>query len=303
MNHSLSNAAPFLLDHDEAYLRWRDEKLNNYPETLAARVVEIADPFFLTRGEKERILALCAKTNMALFCVPISQGSAPAAQLLPTVMAQLGVRELDHNLGAGADGLSMLSPGGAAYSKFSEYVPYRETPIGWHTDGYYHPKEHQIRGLSLYCERPAQQGGENDLWDHELAYIRLRDENPEFIRVLMQQDVMSIPPRMEDGHIARPERIGPVFSIHPVDGRLHMRFTNRTKSIRWRQDAAVGEAVAALKRLLDHPTPHAFRGRLEAGWGLISNNVLHTRGAFHDTPGSAKRILYRARYFDRVPVK
>ena len=155
MNDALPGISPFLLDHDEAYRRWRDEKLNDYPETLAALVVEIADPFSLTRGEKERILTLCAKSNMALFCVPTTQGSA---QLLPAVMAQLGVRDLDHNLGAGSDGLSMLSPGGSAYSRFSEYVPYRETPIGWHTDGYYHPRDHQIRGLSLYCERPAQQG-------------------------------------------------------------------------------------------------------------------------------------------------
>jgi hypothetical protein len=34
--------------------------------------------------------------------------------------------------------------------------------------------------------------------------------------------------------------------------------------------------------------------------GLISNNVLHDRGGFSDLPGQPQRLLYRARYFDRV---
>lgn len=301
MNNQYSSS-PFNPDNDDAYQQWKAKKLHNYPASLGDLVVEIVDPFSLTLGEKERLIALCAKTNMALYHIPTYQKAAEQKKILPSIMAQLGVLDLDHNLGAGADGLSALSPGGSAYSKFAEYIPYRQAPIGWHTDGYYHPWDHQIHTLCLYCERPADQGGENDLWDHEIAYIRLRDENPDFIRTFMENDVMAIPSRSEDGQVARPERIGPVFSIHPNNGRLHMRFTNRTISIRWRSDVATEKAVTALKHILQAPTPHTFRGRLEAGWGLISNNVLHTRGAFHDTPGAAKRILYRARYFDGLPM-
>ncbi|MBF0133298.1 MAG: TauD/TfdA family dioxygenase [Magnetococcales bacterium] len=300
MNH-LDASSPFHPDNHDAYHRWKEEKLHHYPTTLADLVVPIADPFSLTRGEKEQLVTLCAKTNMALYSIPTPQKIAEQKHILPAIMEQLGVRDLDHNLGAGADGLSALSPGGSAYSRFAEYVPYRQAPIGWHTDGYYHPWDHQIHTLSLYCERPADHGGENELWDHELAYIRLREEHPDCIRTLMQNDVMTIPPRSEDGQIARPERMGPVFSVHPQNGRLHMRFTNRTISIRWRPDAATEKAVTALKHILQAPTPHLFRGKLAAGWGLISNNVLHTREAFHDNPGGAKRILYRARYFDCLP--
>ncbi|MCP5430235.1 MAG: taurine catabolism dioxygenase TauD, partial [Chromatiaceae bacterium] len=37
------------------------------------------------------------------------------------------------------------------------------------------------------------------------------------------------------------------------------------------------------------------------GWGLISNNVLHDRSGFEDDPDPArKRLLYRARYYDRI---
>ncbi|MBF0110851.1 MAG: TauD/TfdA family dioxygenase [Magnetococcales bacterium] len=298
----MHQTSPFIPDHDAAYQRWKDEKLKGYPETLAALVVEIGDPFALTKGEKEKIRDLCTKANMALYRIPVTRTSA-TAHPLPAIMEQLGVRGLDHNLGAGPEGLSALSPGGSAHPPFSEYIPYRKAAIGWHTDGYYHPWDHQIRTLCLYCERPADQGGENDLWDHELAYIRLRDQNPDLIRTLMEPDIMTIPARMEQGAVARPERSGPVFSVHPVDGHLHMRYTHRTISIRWRPDATAQTAVGALRSLFNDPGPHLFRGRLEAGWGLISNNVLHTRDAFHDAEGGGKRILFRARYFERMPGK
>ena len=41
-----------------------------------------------------------------------------------------------------------------------------------------------------------------------------------------------------------------------------------------------------------------FRARLEAGQGLVSNNVLHTRTRFTD--GEIPRLLYRARYYDQA---
>jgi hypothetical protein len=42
-----------------------------------------------------------------------------------------------------------------------------------------------------------------------------------------------------------------------------------------------------------------FRGRLEPGMGLVSNNVLHTRTPFTESP-QHQRLLYRARYYQRV---
>ena len=42
-----------------------------------------------------------------------------------------------------------------------------------------------------------------------------------------------------------------------------------------------------------------FHYRLQAGEGLISNNVLHNRTAFEDGTGH-KRLIYRARFYDRI---
>ncbi|MEO5363591.1 MAG: TauD/TfdA family dioxygenase [Magnetococcus sp. DMHC-8] len=290
---------PFDVNDEAAYQAWREQKLAHRPATLGELLVEIVDPFAMTSGEVEGILSRCARANMALF--RWVRPEAGRGNPLPAITAQLGVNDLDRNLGAGEEGLSALTPGGSAFSPFAAYIPYRAAAIGWHTDGYYNPSHRPVQTLCLYCERPAQAGGDNELLDHELLYIRLRDAHPEAVRALMVPDVMTIPARLHaDGAVARPERPGPVFSVTPA-GHLHMRFTNRTKSIRWREDAATGRALAVLRECLAAPSPDIFRGRLETGWGLISNNVLHTRAAFQDPPDAPARILYRARYFDRLP--
>jgi hypothetical protein len=78
-----------------------------------------------------------------------------------------------------------------------------------------------------------------------------------------------------------------------------MRYTARTRSIQWKEDAATRDAVAFLERFLASDSPHIFRLRMEAGMGLVCNNVLHDRAGFIDEPGSP-RLLYRARYLDRI---
>ncbi len=130
----------------------------------------------------------------------------------------------------------------------------------------------------------------------EIAYILLRDENPEYIRALSQADAMIIPPRNDDTGVARAAQSGPVFSL---DGKgfLHMRYTARTISIEWRKDAAT--AVAALARILATASPWTLQGRLEPGMGLVCNNVLHDRAGFTDGPNH-HRLLYRARYHERI---
>ena len=110
---------------------------------------------------------------------------------------------------------------------------------------------------------------------------------------------MTIPERVDDNDGVRPAQSGPVFSLD-AHGNLHMRYTARTRSIAWKQDAATKAAVTALERLLASDTPHIFKGRLEPGMGLLCNNVLHDRTAFSDDPTHPPRLLYRARYLDRI---
>jgi len=287
--------AHFDLGNAAAYAAWRERKLADHPRRLDDLVVEVADPRRLTFAEKDALLARCGVANMALYASPT--GDDPDKDIPRLLGRQLGLANLDANRLADDDGISPLAVAPAGTR--SEFIPYTDRGIKWHTDGYYNTLERQVRGLLLHCVQSAETGGENRLMDHEIAYILLRDENPDYIRAFMAPDAMTIPPRLEDGAVARAAQPGPVFAVYP-DGFLHMRYTARTVSIEWHDDPATKGAVAALERLLaDAASPYVFRGRLEPGMGLVSNNVLHDRAAFRDTE-TRKRLLYRARYYDRI---
>lgn len=287
--------SPFLPDNESAYQAWRSRKLENYPVRLEQIVVEINDPRSLTQAEYEAILACCRKTNMAVY---VSKTGTDPDKGIPRLLGKrFGLERLDCNVLADEDGLTSLTVVESAPRQ--AFIPYSNKPIKWHTDGYYNTPERQIWGLQLHCVQSAAEGGENALLDHEIAYLLMRDENPDFIRAFMQPDAMTIPARVEEDGVARPDSVGPVFSVHPESGDLHMRYTARTRSIAWKQDETTLAAVAFLEKLLDSDLPYIYRGRLESGMGLVSNNVLHDRAGFNDSPDK-KRLLYRARYYDRI---
>lgn len=284
------------LDDREAYLRWRDWKLRHTPLRLDDLLVEINDPRRLTAAEREMLLSHCRHTNMALYASRV--GSDADKEVPRRLGQQLGLLRLDHNWLADDDGITALKVNAAG--AHPHYIPYTDRPIHWHTDGYYNPPGRQIQGLLLHCVHPASQGGGNALLDPELVYIFLRDADPAHISALMRPDAMTIPARAEEGGVVRPDSVGPVFSVHPQTGALHMRYTARTRSIRWSQHPPVQEAARFLEGMLASDLPCIYRGRLEAGMGLVCNNVLHDRSGFQDLPGHAPRLLYRARYYDRI---
>ena len=286
---------PFLLDNAATYQTWRSRKLDNYPTRLAQIVVEVTDPRSLTPAEHQAILQACRKTNMVIYAG--KTGTDPDKDIPRLLGKRFGLERLDCNMLADDDGLTSLKV--VEDAPRHGFIPYSDKPIKWHTDGYYNTPERQIWGLQLHCVQSSGEGGENALLDHEIAYLLLRDENPDFIRALMQPDAMTIPARVEEDGVARPDQSGPVFAVHPVSGDLHMRYTARTRSIAWKQDEMTLAAVAYLEKLLASDLPYIYRGRLEPGMGLVCNNVLHDRAGFTDAPDK-KRLLYRARYYDRI---
>jgi hypothetical protein len=290
-------SSPFDLNDAAAYAAWREKKSALAPRRIEDITVEIGDPRALTAAERERLLGRCAVANMAIYVSGV--GSDPDKEIPRRLGAQLGMRTLDGHWLTDEDGISPLSVRGAEErGQRKEFIPYTDKPIRWHTDGYYNSPERTIRGMLLHCVQSAASGGGNQLLDHEIAYMLLRDEDPEYIRALMASDAMTIPARTDEDGVARPDQAGPVFSVDG-DGFLHMRYTARTKSIAWKDDAATRAAVAALERILAQPTPWTLHGRLEPGMGLVCNNVLHDREGFTETP-ARRRLLYRARYFERV---
>ncbi|MBA3034299.1 MAG: TauD/TfdA family dioxygenase [Gammaproteobacteria bacterium] len=286
----------FDLADAQAYAQWRERKLDTAPRRLADIVVEIDDPRILQTAERQRFSDLNASCNMTVYVG--KTGTDPDKQIPRQLGAQLGLLRIDSHWLTDDDAVSPISVSGAAErGERKEFIPYTDKPIKWHTDGYYNPPERTIRGLLLHCVHSAATGGANQLLDHEIAYILLRDENPDFIRALTAPDAMTIPPRMSEEGVARPAQPGPVFSVDSA-GFLHMRYTARTVSIFWHCDPLTQAAVTALARILATST-WALQGRLEPGMGLVCNNVLHDRSRFTETPDQ-RRLLYRARYYDRV---
>lgn len=284
------------LDDQDAYRHWRDWKLAHAATRLEDLLVELRDPRELSAAEREALVGRCRHNNMALYASRV--GDDPDKAIPRRLGAQLGLLRLDHNWLADDDGITSLAVNAAG--AHPRYIPYTDRPIHWHTDGYYNPPQRQIHGLLLHCVHPAGSGGGNALLDPELAYIALRDAQPAYIAALMRPDAMAIPAREQDGDTPRPESIGPVFSVAPDTGALHMRYTARTRSIRWSEDPLVREAAGFLADLLSGDLPYIIRGRLESGMGLVSNNVLHDRAGFRDLPGHPPRLLYRARYYARI---
>lgn len=278
------------------YQEWRNAKLAGYPRSVDELLVEIGGLGRLSDTERAAILARCQLCNMAIYaCRDETADRAAVAQFA----GRFGLRQLDFHLCVSDNGVSEISV--AASGVRAGYAPYSNRSLSWHTDGYYNDLSRQVRAVVLHCSESAATGGENALLDPELAYIRLRDENPAYISALEHPQCMTIPANTgESGdEEIRPAVTGPVFSRDPGSGALHMRYSARRRNIQWRDDPLTHEAVAYLTQVLTATDGPVLRYRLQAGQGLISNNVLHNRTAFDDGPGQ-HRLLYRARFYDRI---
>jgi len=292
---------------DTSYREWRDARLKSYPQSADELFVEIGGLVGLSDAEIAAIKANCRRSNMAIYkCRDDFVDRATVCAFA----SNFGLLQLDHHLCANEDGVSELSV--ASRGIRTGYVPYSNRSLSWHTDGYYNDPSRQVRAVVLHCARSAAAGGENALLDPEIAYIRLRDENPAFVTALEHPECMTIPANSDpansdpaktgaQGEI-RPAVCGPVFSRDPRSGALHMRYSARKINIQWRDDEITRAARDFLAEILGSDKGPVFRYRLGPGEGLISNNVLHNRTAFKDKPDH-KRLLYRARFHDRMASK
>ena len=283
---------------EQSYQTWRAWKLAVYPARAEELLVPLRDPYNMTTQEKAEVLTRLLHANMVIYTINKDTTDLSDKKIVQLLGQQLGLNRLDSNLCADSDSITSLQAieGGRKQG----YIPYSNMKLSWHTDGYYNKANEQIRGVILHCVSNAAEGGENALLDHEMLYIHLRDMNPAYISALMQENVMTIPPNVENGIEIRGAQSGPVFSVDPHSGALHMRYSARKRNIIWKDDEITTAAVNEIERFLDSNSSWILRHRLEPGEGLICNNVLHNRTAFKDGDGVHKRLIYRGRYFDRL---
>ena len=290
----------FSFEDSAAYAVWREEKLAAYPRRIEDFVVEVEDLGALSGAEVEAICRLARLANMALYSARsnVADEQATRRNLIAFGRA-FGLVAMEDHRSAEADGIvriEVVDEGGRL-----GYIPYTDRPINWHTDGYYnfHGPERSVRAMLLHCMRPAGKGGVNRLLDPEIAYIRLRDSDPRLVEALIHPEAMTIPESVEANGRVRPENVGPVFFVD-VRGGLGMRFTARKRNVVWRDDPTTRAAVARLEAVLAED-PLVIETRMEAGQGLICNNVLHDRTGFEPSAEAGRgRLLFRIRYADRI---
>lgn len=286
---------PFNLENDVAYQHWRQLKLECFPENLESLIVAVHDVDAVSDDELARLKQVILKNNLVIY--DLGEQQVSKAQIRQFAR-NVGLEQIDNNICSDEDSITSLEVSDEGQKRI--YIPYTNRRLSWHCDGYYNTLDHQIRGMMLHCARPAASGGENMLLDHEMLYIQLRDENPDYIQGLMHPETMTIPANNEgeNGEQIRGAQTGPVFSVEKSAGNLHMRYSARTRNIEWRNEPATLAARDKISELLES-SPYILRYRLKAGQGVICNNVLHNRTAFEDSEAQ-HRLLYRARFYDRV---
>lgn len=302
----IPHSSPFHPDNTEDYLAWRQWKLSAHPAAPEQMIVPLETPATLSPEERAAIISLCKTANMAIYDGgPAMQGDSPQLpQMLNALAAQLGLTARERHRSMRDHELVDIRVASATERPRQGFIPYTSRRLLWHTDGYYKygiPGQQPVRAMLLHCARDAREGGENDLLDPDIAYIRLRDESPALAAALMRPDAMTIPAFEEEDGSIRPESRGPVFWVDD-SGALNMRYTERTRHIIWADDADTRTAVDFLRHLLrEADEPLRLRIRLKPGQGLVCNNVLHTRTAFidHEDP-ARRRLVYRGRYANRI---
>jgi alpha-ketoglutarate-dependent taurine dioxygenase len=283
-----------ILDNTDDYQFWRDEKLSNAQSNIEDCLVEIRNPQALSKAEKDKIQQLCCTNNFALFAIKTQDDYA---QAVVQINRQVGLLDYDQHLYAQSNGLAYIKQ--SDKQERSEFIPYTDKAIGWHTDGYYNAVDHRVRAFSLFCVLPAATGGVNQWIDPQMVYLLLREDNADVVKALTHPQAMSIPEHTLDGQVRRAKSTGAVFLIDEPSAELYMRYTQRKKNIEFLDSSEVKQAVTLLDDLLKTPTPHHFEHTMNTNQGLICNNVLHNRSAFVDDP-QHPRLLLRGRYSNRV---
>ena len=297
------SVSPYDLNDKETYRAWRAVKLAAYPGGICDLKVEIDDLAELSEGERAALMDRCNRANMALYtCSSSRADDVRIRKNLHSFSQALGLHRAEGHRSAGDDWIVAIEIAGGGGRK--GYIPYTDRPLSWHTDGYYNAPDERIGAFLLHCVRGAEEGGENALLDPEIAYIRMRDENPDYILAFMHDEAMTIPANIEENGKVRAESSGPVFFVDAQTGKLHMRYTARGRNIVWRNTPDTLAAARFLIGLLADD-PLIFRHKLEPGEGLICNNVLHNRTGFKNSHAHAAeehtdRLMYRVRYLDRI---
>ncbi|MDG2172157.1 MAG: TauD/TfdA family dioxygenase [Gammaproteobacteria bacterium] len=292
MSYNPMMNSPFLLENQTEYKKWRDNKLAQYPASKNKILVKLNNSN-LNNNSINLLRDSINKYNFGIY----EFNSKLTNEYLKKFCSKLKLLQSVSNLLADENDISNITNQNTERKQSSgiEYIPYTNKQLNWHTDGYYYPIDSAVKSFLLHCEHPAKIGGENILLDHEIMYIFLRDHNPDYIKILMQNDIMEIP---GNKNIKGSSSIkGPVFYIDEKNF-LNMRFTSRQQNIIWQKSDMIKKIKDYIFSFIAEDNYYTFNILLRENQGYIANNVLHKRKEYVD--GDKKRLLKRLRFSERV---
>ncbi len=143
---------------------------------------------------------------------------------------QVGLKNLHQSVVTAGLTKIEVSPGSKA-----RYIPYTNSELNWHTDGYYYPETYPVRAMLLHCVRPALEGGATELINHEIVYALLAQRNPDYVAALSRADVMTIPAIVKhptDRDRPSPDPCsGKILAVFTCDTRLDVTTFNGARTL------------------------------------------------------------------------
>ena len=286
-NHNFMN---ILEVNSDEYRRWRDRKLSSFTSDIDKLMVEIKNPRKLSTAEISLSSQIIKQSNLVFFQLEKNENDIKSS--LMDLAGQFGMSDFEILESSEKSGLTKIEVSSKSKEK-SEYVPYTNKALNWHTDGYYSGTDNPILSWLLYCQSNSSNGGENSFMDHEIAYILFNDESSA-IDDLMSKDAFTIPANAQNGRRAMSSY---VFRL--LNNKLHMKFSMREKNIIWSEK--IISSVDLLKSIIRENENYQINYKLSPNQGVISNNVIHMRSSFTNT-SNKNRLLYRLRSKKRIGI-
>ena len=283
--------SPFILENETEYKNWRQTKLELYP----LNINKFSIPLDINNFQKKDLDLIkfnMNKYNFALY----NFKSELTNNELENFCTMLNLNNSISNLFSDSKNISDIKDHkDTNNNQIGEYIPYTNKPLNWHTDGYYYPLNNSVKSFLLHCVNPAHRGGENLLLDHEILYILIRDHNPSYIKILMENNIMGIPRNKNNAESTNIN--GPVFFIDD-EYSLNMRFTSRQQNIVWKKSDIIDKIKKFIFNFVESDTKYITKILLKKNQGYIANNILHKREKFFDNKN--KKLLKRIRFSKKL---
>lgn len=283
--------SPFILENETEYKNWRQTKLELYP----LNINKFSIPLDINNFQKKDLDLIKFNMNKYNFALYNFKSELKNNEL-ENFCTMLNLNNSISNLFSDSKNISDIKDHkDTNNNQIGEYIPYTNKPLNWHTDGYYYPLNNSVKSFLLHCVNPAHRGGENLLLDHEILYILIRDHNPSYIKILMENNIMGIPRNKNNAESTNIN--GPVFFIDD-EYSLNMRFTSRQQNIVWKKSDIIDKIKKFIFNFIESDTKYITKILLKKNQGYIANNILHKREKFFDNKN--KRLLKRIRFSKKL---